>query len=410
METFQVKSIPRNTFFEIYDELSHRDGYDDTKPVIFNTDKPSISGNPFVDKNPQKSSLEPKQKPPIPMLNLGTKPEFQLKKPIQLENNRKKPPVELIAIEIPLKPDEINLDILSSSRASPEFKPEFSQSENFSRERSEASYNSFNIPKIPVSIQTNKSYLPSESSQKVQKYMRQLEILDDPNEKQDDLILVMQESKIMEFSQIMEAIATECNRNDKGSGGCCTRKEKAKFTKLEIFHHILGESSFDITKLLHRNILRKYIGCMCGNEVVPRTFEWKRLLGVEEIPSEFLVKEGAPLGLLLGGYVSQSVSRPFLDKILNSGVSFMTIVMEMSVESYKLTKLSKLKKMHFVTNQVNNFFKLTAAGIITWFIMKFASDIENYELTQQVIEKMKDYSMVLIASLESPLLSDPNLL
>ena len=96
-----------------------------------------------------------------------------------------------------------------------------------------------------------------------------------------------------------------------------------------------------------------------------------------------------------------TVSNDFFAKILNSGTSLLEISLEITLESYKLSKLSKIKKILYQKNHLQNFLKLTSFGIKNWFINKLEKNIDSYELTQQVIEKMRDNTQFLIESLEN---------
>ena len=235
------------------------------------------------------------------------------------------------------------------------------------------------------------------------------QVIENEAEEVHAIATVLQESKIMEFSELVDSLLSECYRLNKKSAGClvnCSRKDKVKEDKkLEYFYHFLGTEAFDITKLIHRNILRKYIQCICGPDLIPKTSEWKSI-GIGQGHEEFFQRQGAPFGLLLGIYVFISVSKPFMQKMLQSDSPFIDVVIEISSEAYKLSKLAKMKKMHFMQNAVSNYFKLSAASIISWFILKFSTDADSYEITQQIIQKMQESSMILIASLETPMIAN----
>ena len=422
---FQVKSIPRSTFFDIYDELSHREGYNNTKSTIVKSASHFHSSVPFIQTSSSGKTLLPNHRTSIPLLNLGIKSDLGINSNLAsstLGNPRTRPPCQLVAIEIPLKPEEINIEF-SSSRDSPNFKRESSRpasaySKQAYSNTSEISANSLSLLKVPASAQSKQPYMHSATSQKVQEYLNKLQHLDSScsgqkafdrvPEASDELSTVLQECKVVEFSELVDSLLSECYRKYKKSGGClvnCSRKERIKEDKkLEYFYHFIGTETFDITKLIHRNILRKYIECICGPEIIPRVSEWEGI-GFGQAHEEFFQRPGAPLGLILGIYVVISVSKPFLQKILQSDVCLLDVVMEISSEAYKLSTLAKMKKLHFMHNPVGNYFKLSAASIISWFILKFSTDADSYELTQQILEKMQESSMILIASLETPILA-----
>ena len=332
-QNFEVKTIPRHTFFEIYDELSHRDRLQETNPTINIQEKHSVSQNPFIEKELSCKSTDKKSTLNIPPLNLKSYHQNLDKKnnsSVFIEDNRKKPPIELIAIEIPLKTDEINLDISASSRKSPMFYSNCNDSKYINSKCSEISNNSLCEPIKPASLQSNKSYTinshlspnykskkpsinelepgyleyraKSQASNEIQNEKNREKVdkeeegrnnqinneikdkikddlNDEINNKIDDeinndvsLIKILEECKIVDFPIIINDIITECFKNNRKSEGCllnCTRKVKINEEKrLEYLIHALGSTQLDITKLLHRNILRRYIYSITYDEIV----------------------------------------------------------------------------------------------------------------------------------------------
>ena len=293
---FQVKSIPRHTFFEVYDELSHRDWRQEANSTINIQERQFNPVNPFIENQILSKSADTKSKFIIPPLNLGISNEIAQKTTNSYklgEENRKKPPAELIAIEIPLNPEGGHLDISSSSssRKSPAFNSNYQEYNYYSSKNSEISNDSLYIPKIPKSIQSLKSYSPSENYENMKKYMTRLHELDsgyteneiilkstyEKNNKTANysLISILKECKVVEFLNIINDIMNESYKNNKKTEGClikCSRKVKINEEKrLEFLFHAIGSIKFDITKLLHRNILRRYLFSIEKTENIPET-------------------------------------------------------------------------------------------------------------------------------------------
>ena len=431
---FQVKSIPRHTFFEVYDELSHRDWRQEANSTINIQERQFNPVNPFIENQILSKSADTKSKFIIPPLNLGISNEIAQKTTNSYklgEENRKKPPAELIAIEIPLNPEGGHLDISSSSssRKSPAFNSNYQEYNYYSSKNSEISNDSLYIPKIPKSIQSLKSYSPSENYENMKKYMTRLHELDsgyteneiilkstyEKNNKTANysLISILKECKVVEFLNIINDIMNESYKNNKKTEGClikCSRKVKINEEKrLEFLFHAIGSIKFDITKLLHRNILRRYLFSIEKTENIPETSQWN-IFGFRSDPEEFFQKSGSPLALIVGVYVIDCISKPLFQKFVETNSSFLEITLELALESFKLSKLSKIKKNHFTKVPVKNYFRLTAAAVINWFNSKISNNnIDDYELTQQVIEKMRDHTAILLDAIDGPMLSNNNL-
>jgi hypothetical protein len=409
--TYEFKSIPMNTFFEVFDELSHRDMNSGRKLVIIEDLTISKETNKAVSSNCPNEKTKRQIVPPLSIGPQAAHTQSTWFQSFTGENSRKRPPSELIAIEIPLKPDEVTLESFSS-KDSPKFNNEDLRS---SSHVSRSSYDSYSIPKIPKSVHSSYSHKPSQDTARLKDYMNKLKEQDSNNlenqsllsdEETDSVLKTLKETKILELTEIIEAVLNENSNYKKKSEGCffkCSRKEKANDdNKLEYFYHVLGLNPFDIFKLLHRKILKKYFCCASPDKKFPKALLWNAA-GFPSSYESFLERPGSPLALLIGTFVLNSISQDFFNKISKSLTSLLEISLELSIESYKLSKLSKVKKVLSQQNAINNYIKLTSAGIINWFIQKNSKNIENYELTQQVIEKMRDHSSILIECLENNL-------
>ena len=270
---FKVKIIPKTSFFEVYDELSYRDPRKEFDPIGFRSDgffnhpaKEKFEGN-----NAWLNFKEPK----------ANTDELFLSKPDQ---TRRKPPLELIAIEIPLKTEEISIESSSSSSAnSAKYMNAYKDSRNFSDKTSELSYNSFDIPKIPKSIQSTKSLLNLQQTQRIKSYTKHIkqaesfsniENIEENDKEEEPLVLSMKDTKVLQFQELLDFIFNECGKQNKKTEGCfikCSKKDKIKENqKVDHIFYVLGQSPFELSKLLHRNLLRKYFFSIDEKNPVPK--------------------------------------------------------------------------------------------------------------------------------------------
>ncbi|OMJ88831.1 hypothetical protein SteCoe_9130 [Stentor coeruleus] len=416
---FTVKKIAQNTFFDLYDELSHRDHREGPSPTILVKNPLSASSSLFYPQKYRTTDFSSRGDLKVPKLSLGQLEEHKIKSKSQsvpIGPHIKKPPAELIAIEIPLKP--VENDYFTSQPDSPNFRNTLTPSRQESCKASELSYESFYIPKIPKSIESEKSAPLSAQSPALRQYMHKLKELDSPYSDKPDIEIVkndcshplyetLKNAKVLTFDGLLEMIFYECKKGAKVDG-CCSRKKEIlkEEEKLDYFYYALGQTAFDLTKLLHRNLLKKYFFEVLGTENLPRVNDWSRF-GFPNDLEGFFKQNGSPLSFIIAIHIAEIISKNFMMQIFRTEAPFLDICFQLAIETYQMSKLSKMKKGLFAQNTVPSFFKLAAAGILNFFMVKQCKNIGNYDLLQSTIEQMRDNSMFLIGSIDSSILKKP---
>ena len=389
MENPGFKTISKVSFFDIYNDLSHRDH--STTPIASPKVTTSI-------KSYHSNQLSPVDKFKVPRLSMYTaSPEREDSSPIPLLD-KTRPPSELIAVDIPLKPSEETADFGEYSEPSLDFQSSFRNSS------SSQLYHSFDIPKVPRSL--NSFDKPSRASSSLKVYMEKLRELEGFSECNDPITEQLTNTKLNTFDGILELIFCECSLKVKAHGCLftkCTREGKiVESQKLDFFYSTLANSGFDIGKLLHRNLLKKYFFESTQDEEVPPMAVWKKL-GFPNDVQDFLSQRGSPLSLIIAIHILEMIKFSFWEEILSTNVPFLDICFQLSIEAYQMSKLSKLKS-YFSSNIVPNYFRLTTAGVLNYFMVKSCRTIDNYELLQKTVEQMRDNHLFLLQSVDPSIL------
>jgi hypothetical protein len=374
------KTISKASFFDLYNDLSARD-----KPL-----SPKTSP-----KTPQSAHLSPKSKSRVPRLQVYSQsPEVEESSPKPLLP-KTRPPSELIAVDIPLKPSEETADFGDQSHKSLDFHSSF-RSSNF--------YESFNLPKVPKSLNSFEKASRETSSLKI--YMEKLRELEGFEESTDPIIVRLENTKLNSFDDILELIFCECSLKVKANGCLfvkCSRDGKIlESQKLDFFYSTLGGAAFDSNKLLHRNLLKKYLFEVTQSQEVPGLSLWKKI-GFPQDVNDFLSQRGSPLSLIIAIHILEMITFSFWKEILDLGVPFLDICFQLAIEAYQMSKISKLKN-YFSSNIVPNYFKLTTAAVLNFFMVKTCRVIDNYELLQKTVEQMRDNHIFLLQSVDPSIL------
>lgn len=392
-----VKSIPKVSFFELYNELSYRE----TEKV----ETPSSIHSSKELKNELSHSYRSGELTPSQGFQ-DMKLSNYLENPEQEEVNKdyiraKRPPTELIAIDIPLKSPD-NTAEFAESQLTSDFNSSYNQSINNS------SFNqSFEVPKIPKSIESIENI--SKASSSLKQYMENLKDLDE-NES-EPIIQALENCKLHTFDSLLELVFCECKQKIK-TKGClfikCTGGDRriAENKKLDFFYETLGVATFDINKLLHRSLLKKYLFQVTSSESVPPINTWTKL-GFPDDINDFFGQTGSPLAFIIAIHVVEIITPSFWSRISELNTPFLDICFQLSIEAYQLSKISKLKSF-FLTNIVPNYFKLTTAGILNFFMVKSCSQIDNYELLQRTVAQMRDNHEFLLNSIDSSIINHLN--
>ena len=392
-----VKSIPKGSFFEVYNELSHRE----TEKVV----TPSVSRSSKELYNEYLSSYRSGQLTPS-RDGQDLKLSNYLENPEQEEINKdyirpKRPPSELIAIDIPLKSPEDTAEFVESQLTS-----DFNSSHNQTLSISNFEQ-SFEVPKIPKSIESVENFSKASSSLKI--YMEKLKDLDE-NES-EPIIQALENSKLHTFDSLLELVFCECKQKVRTKGclfvRCTGERGIAENKKLDFFYETLGVVNFDIGKLLHRSLLKRYLFQVTLSESVPPIGSWTKL-GFPDDINDFFGQTGSPLAFIIAIHVVELIKPVFWSRICELNTPFLDICFQLSVEAYQLSKLSKLKPFFSFSNIVPNYFKLTTAGILNFFMVKSCTQIDNYELLQRTVAQMRDNHEFLLNSIDSSIINHLN--